>query len=141
MPYFNQIIISGHLTRDAELRYTPNGNGVTNFTVAVNRAYDKEKTDFFRVTCWNRGNFKLAEWNGNLKKGKLVTVIGECQIEEYKENKYPNINANRVIVDNPKKEPTEGSQTTTPPPAPAENDGTGAGGGGEWDDDDFDVPF
>lgn len=79
----NHIIIIGRLTKDPELRYTPNGVAVGNFTVATDRPYvkDREKeTDFIPVVVWQ----KLAENCANhLKKGRLVAVEGRLQIRSY----------------------------------------------------------
>ena len=57
---FNKVMLMGNLTRDPELRYLPSGQGVTNFTVAVNRNYvaqsgeKKEEVSFIRVVVWAR---------------------------------------------------------------------------------------
>jgi len=79
----NHIIIIGRLTKDPELRYTPNGVAVGSFTVATDRPYvkDREKeTDFIPVVVWQ----KLAENCANhLKKGRLVAVEGRLQIRSY----------------------------------------------------------
>lgn len=133
MPYMNMCVLTGHLTRDAEFRFTANGTGVTNFDVAVTRAFDKDKTDFFKVTCWNRGNYKLAEWTGDLPKGKLVTVQGEMQVNEYNGNKYPNLIADKVIFE---KEKTNTAPQGEPAEAPEEPN--------TYEDDmtdEFEVPF
>ena len=56
----NKILIIGNLGSDPEMRYTPNGNPVTSFTVATNRRYkaadgeNREETEWFRVSAWNR---------------------------------------------------------------------------------------
>ena len=76
---FHQCIIIGNLGRDPELRYTPNGSAVTDFSVAVNRKWTTqdgnpgEETTWFKVTCWGR----LAETtNQYLNKGRQVMVVG-----------------------------------------------------------------
>ncbi len=73
----NQVVLIGNLTRDADLRYTPNGTAVTRLGLAVNetfqsRGQEQEKTHFVDVTAWR----ELAEWAGELKKGEPVLVIG-----------------------------------------------------------------
>ncbi len=73
----NQVVLIGNLTRDAELRYTPQGTAVTRFGLAVNetftsRGQEQEKTHFVDVTAWR----DLAEWAGELKKGEPVLVLG-----------------------------------------------------------------
>jgi single-strand DNA-binding protein len=80
-----QILITGNLGGDPEMRYTPNGKAVTNFSVADNRKFTtadgqaKEETIWFRVQCWER----LAETaNQYLKKGAHVLVLGELIADE-----------------------------------------------------------
>jgi single-strand DNA-binding protein len=74
----NKVMIIGNLGRDPEMRYTANGNAVTNFSVAVNRNYSadgerREETEWFRVVAWN----KLAELvQAHLQKGRKVYVEG-----------------------------------------------------------------
>ncbi len=83
---FQQCIIVGNLGRDPEMRFTPDGTPVTEFTVAVNRRWSRsdgssgEKTWWFRVTCWRR----LAETtNQYLRKGSPVMVIGEVSASAF----------------------------------------------------------
>jgi single-strand DNA-binding protein len=75
----NKIIVIGHLGRDPEMRYTPNGQGVTSFSVASSRRYttgageQREETTWFNVSAWGR----LAELcNQYLTKGRQVYVEG-----------------------------------------------------------------
>ncbi len=79
---FNKVLLMGNLTRDPELRYVPSGQGVTTFTIAVNRVYNsqsgekKEEVSFIRVVVWGR----MAEnCNEYLKKGSPVFVEGRLQ--------------------------------------------------------------
>ena len=73
------MIISGNLTRDPELRFTPSGSPVASFGIAVNRNYQDKKTsewventEFYKVITW----YKLAEnCAESLKKGDRVVVI------------------------------------------------------------------
>jgi single-strand DNA-binding protein len=76
---YHTIILVGNLGRDPEMRYTPSGQAVTNFSVAVNDNYTSssgekvERTIWVRVSTWG----KLAEnCNQYLKKGKKVLVEG-----------------------------------------------------------------
>jgi len=76
----NRVILIGRLTRDPELRYTPNGTAVCSFSLAVNRKFNKEETDFIDIVVW-RG---LAENCANyLGKGRLVAVEGRLQIRSF----------------------------------------------------------
>jgi len=76
---YHTIIIAGNVGRDPELRYTPSGQAVTNFSVAASRKYTGnngekvEETVWFRIATWG----KLAETcNQYLKKGRQVLVEG-----------------------------------------------------------------
>ena len=71
---YQKIIIVGNLGRDPEMRFTPEGNPVTSFSVAASRRYkDKDETTWFRVTVWD----KQAETaNQYLQKGSKVLVEG-----------------------------------------------------------------
>lgn len=78
---WNRVELIGNLTRDPELRYTPNGAAVCTFGLATNRTYvsegeRKEEVDFHRLVAWN----KLAELcNQLLKKGIKVFISGRLQ--------------------------------------------------------------
>jgi single-strand DNA-binding protein len=79
---YQKTIIVGYLGRDPEMRYTPSGTAVTNFSVAVTRRWtgrdgqQQEKTTWFRVNAWE----KLAELcNQYLTKGQLVLVEGDVE--------------------------------------------------------------
>lgn len=76
----NRVILIGRLTRDPELRYTPNGAAVCKFTLAINRKFNREETDFIDIVVWQ----KLAENCANyLGKGRLAAVEGRLQVRTY----------------------------------------------------------
>ena len=80
----NRVILIGRLTKDPELRYTPNGVAVTNFTLAVDRnfknAQGEKETDFFSCSVFKQ----LAELCANyLAKGKMASIDGRIQIRTY----------------------------------------------------------
>ncbi len=83
---FNKITIIGHLGKDPELRYTPQGDAVCDFSVAVNdRKRDKagewqDVTMWFRVTFWRRQAENASKF---LTKGRQVYIEGRLQIEEW----------------------------------------------------------
>ena len=76
---YHTIIIVGNLGRDPEMRYTPGGQAVTNFSVATNRQYTGsdgqpvKETIWFRVSTWGK---QAETCNQYLKKGSKVLVEG-----------------------------------------------------------------
>lgn len=92
----NKVILIGRLTRDPELRYTPNGTAVCGMTLAVNRRFNREETDFIDVVAW-RG---LAENCANyLAKGRLAAVDGRLQIRSYEGQDGQKRKAAEVVAD------------------------------------------
>lgn len=88
MAGLNKILLIGNVGRDPEMRYTPSGSAVTNFSLAVSRRYQgqdgeqREETEWFRVDCWNR----LAEIaNQYVTKGKQVYVEGRLRSRTYQD--------------------------------------------------------
>ena len=82
----NKCMIIGNLGRDPEMRYTPSGQAVTQFTVAVNRNYKdaqgerQEETEWFRVVAWGQQAEFAAEY---LRKGGKVYVEGRLQTRQW----------------------------------------------------------
>ena len=82
----NKCMIIGNLGRDPEMRYTPSGQAVTQFTVAVNRNYKdqqgerQEETEWFRVVAWGQQAEFAAEY---LRKGAKVFVEGRLQTRQW----------------------------------------------------------
>ena len=78
----NRVLLSGRLTRDPELRYTPSGVAVITFSLALNRRYKdqsgewKEEVSFVNVVAWQRQAELASEF---LKKGSAVFVEGRLQ--------------------------------------------------------------
>ena len=82
----NKIIVIGHLGRDPEMRYTPNGDSITSFSVASSRRYrtregeQREETEWFNVSAFGR----LADiCNQYLTKGQQVYVEGRLRSRSY----------------------------------------------------------
>jgi single-strand DNA-binding protein len=79
----SNVTIVGNLTRDPELRYTPNGAPVATFGVAVNRRWQnrdsqqwEESVSFFNITCWRDLAQNVSE---SLEKGSRVVVTGRLE--------------------------------------------------------------
>jgi single-strand DNA-binding protein len=97
----NRVILIGRLTRDPELRYTPAGVAVTQFTLAVDRPFTSQggerEADFIPVVTWRQ----LAETCANyLRKGRLAAVEGRIQVRNYENNEGKRVYVTEVIADN-----------------------------------------
>ncbi|MCG7408372.1 single-stranded DNA-binding protein [Paenibacillus sp. ACRRX] len=97
----NRVILIGRLTRDPELRYTPAGVAVTQFTIAVDRPFSSQggerEADFIPVVTWRQ----LAETCANyLRKGRLTAVEGRIQVRNYENNEGKRVYVTEVIADN-----------------------------------------
>ena len=86
MAGLNKVMLIGNLGTDPEMRYTANGNAVTNFRMACSRSYNgpdgerREETEWFTVVCWN----KLAETVSQyLQKGRRAYVEGRLQTRSW----------------------------------------------------------
>lgn len=79
---FNQVVLMGNLTRDPELRQTPNGQNVCSFSLALNRSYKgadgnwQEATDYIDVVAWGPLGERVAQY---LSKGRPCLVNGRLQ--------------------------------------------------------------
>ena len=87
MASFNKVIIMGNLTRDPQVRYTPNQTAVTDLGLAVNRTwYDKgsqqkrEEVTFIDVTLWGRQAEVAGEY---LSKGRSVLIEGRLRLDSW----------------------------------------------------------
>ncbi|MBU8855266.1 single-stranded DNA-binding protein SsbA [Bacillus sp. FJAT-26377] len=80
----NRVVLVGRLTKDPELRYTPNGTAVATFTLAVNRTFTNQsgerEADFINCVIWRRQAENVANF---LKKGSLAGVDGRLQTRNY----------------------------------------------------------
>lgn len=136
----NKAMIIGNLGRDPEMRYTPGGQAVTQFTVAVNRNFRgqdgewQEETEWFRVVAWGQTGERAAE---NLRKGGKVYVEGRIQTRQWEDNTGAKRYTTELIADRvtnlEKRVREDGDPGFTPRPAaarPAEGATAPAGAGG-----------
>ena len=85
MSDLNEVVISGRLTRDAELRHTPSGTAVTDIIVASNRIWSKdsdkqEEATFVDVTIWGKQAESLAQY---LTKGRHIMLTGRLKLNKW----------------------------------------------------------
>jgi single-strand DNA-binding protein len=90
MSNLNKALLIGRLTKDPEMRYTPSGTAVTNFSIATNRwstgpdGEKKEFTDYHNIVAYNAGRRNLAEIVAQYtKKGALVYIEGRIQTRSW----------------------------------------------------------
>lgn len=93
----NSISIKGRLTRDPEMRNTQTGKSVTNFSVAVDRRFQKDKADFFNVTAWEKTGEFVSKY---FHKGQEIIVQGEMQSRDYTDRDGNKRNAWDLIASN-----------------------------------------
>lgn len=75
----NKVILMGRLTKDVEMRQTPNGVSVARFTLAVNRRFAKEgqqQADFINCVAWRQTGEFIARY---FRKGSMIAVVGSIQ--------------------------------------------------------------
>lgn len=107
----NRVILIGRLTRDPELRYTPSGVAVTQFTLACDRPFTnasgEREADFIPIVTWRQ----LAETCANyLRKGRLTAVEGRLQVRSYENNDGRRVYVTEVVADNVRFLESAGSQ-------------------------------
>jgi len=85
----NQVTLMGNLTRDPELRQTPNGQNVTSFSLALNRSYKdssgewQEATDYIDIVCWGPLAERVSQY---LSKGRRCLVQGRLQSRSWEQD-------------------------------------------------------
>jgi len=92
----NHQTIIGRLTRDPELKYLENGTAICNFSVAVNRRFNKEVTDFFNAVAWKKVGELCSEY---LKKGSQVGIVGRMESRKYENRDGQKVTAWELQVD------------------------------------------
>jgi single-strand DNA-binding protein len=144
----NTVTIVGNLTRDPEMRFTPNGAGQATLGLAVSRRYQdrngewQEESGFYNVKCWGT----LAENVQSLQKGTRVVVTGRLEWRQYETQQGEKRTVVDIVADevgaslrwarvdvhrNERRSPgfEGGGGGGQPAPAP-----TGGGGGAGYDD-------
>lgn len=100
----NKVLLIGNLTRDPNLRYTPNGSAVASFSIATNRSWmpsdggeKQEKAEFHNIVAWS----KLAELCGQLlHKGDKVYVEGRLQTRDWQTKEGQDRQTTEIVIDN-----------------------------------------
>ena len=95
----NKVVLVGRLTKDPELRYTPSGVAVSNFTVACNRPFKtdgKQEADFINCVVWRKPAENLANY---MKKGNLIGLDGRIQTRSYEGQDGKRVYVTEVVAD------------------------------------------
>jgi single-strand DNA-binding protein len=157
MASVNKVILVGNLGKDPETRYMPNGEAVTNITLATTDTWkDKngekqEKTEWHRVTFYR----KLAEIAGEyLKKGRQVYIEGRLETRKWQDKEGKDRYTTEIIASEMQMLGTRGGdnsfevvggggggRASSGGGAPRSGGGAPAKSGGEFDDFEDDIPF
>jgi single-strand DNA-binding protein len=136
----NRTILVGRLTKDPDLRYTPNGVSVATFTLAVNRPFSnkegEKEVDFINCVVWRKPAENVANF---LKKGSLAGVDGRIQTRNYDGQDGKKVYVTEVLAESvqflePKKDSVAPKQET-------KDNNDPFGGSGQLNITDEDLPF
>lgn len=92
----NTVIIMGRLAADPELRKTQNGTAVSSFTVAVERRFQREQTDFINVVAWKQTAEFVEKY---FHKGDMIALRGSIQQRNYEDKNGNKRTAVEVVAD------------------------------------------
>ena len=120
----NNISIMGRITKDLEIKYTPNNNAVLSFSIACERDYvqkgQERQTDFIDCVAWNHAAQFLSKY---ITKGDLVILTGSLQKRKWQDQNGNNRFVTEVIVSSVNfggsKKETDQQPAQQTPPAPA----------------------
>ena len=96
----NNVVLVGRMTKDPELRYTPNNQAVATFTLAVNRNFKgqngEREADFINCVIWRQQAENLANW---AKKGALIGITGRIQTRSYENQQGQRVYVTEVVAE------------------------------------------
>ena len=96
----NRCMLIGNLTKDPELRSTPNGISVCSFSIGVSRRFQNQngerETDFFNIVVWRKQGENAAKY---LRKGSQVAISGQIQIRNYEAKDGSKRYATDIVAD------------------------------------------
>ena len=152
----NNVVLVGRLTRDPELKFTPNGAAVVTFTLAVNRNFTNQsgqrEADFINCVIWRKPAETLANY---AKKGTLLGVTGRVQTRSYDNPQGQRVYVTEVVAetlqlmeskDVSEQRANESNETAeknkpTPPPLPKQATDPFAQSSSAIDVSNDDLPF
>ena len=97
----NNVVLAGRITKDPELRKTPQGVSVVSFTVACNRRFSNQEggqqADFINCVAWRQTADFIANY---VKQGALLGVEGRIQTRSYKDQSDRTVYVTEVVAEN-----------------------------------------
>ena len=136
----NNITVSGRLAKELELRYTTSGKAVGNTTIAVDRKYARDETDFFNVVIWGKSAENLASFT---TKGSPVAFEGRLQSRSYENKQGQHVTVVEIVANDftlfENREQTEQRKGGNKPTQKSHNDPFTTGN--EINIQDDDLPF
>lgn len=103
MPNLNRVLLMGNLTRDPELRYTPNNTAVCSLGIAVNRRWrdqsgeQQEETTFVDCEAWARAAETINQY---MRKGRPIFIEGRLKLDQWQDKDGNNRSKIKVVVEN-----------------------------------------
>jgi single-strand DNA-binding protein len=149
MSSLNRVVLVGRLTKDPELKYTPNGVATASFTLAVNRSFTNQagerEADFINCQVWRKPAENVANF---LKKGSLAGVDGRIQTRNFEGQDGRRVFMTEVVAESvqflePKGQSSNQSsnQNSNQPPYTREEKDPFVNDGQPIDISDDDLPF
>ena len=95
----NKVILMGRLTKDVEIRQTPNNLSVARFTIAVNRRFAKDggqQADFINCVCFGKRGESIGQY---FRKGNRIAITGRLQVSNWQDNNGQKRYSTDVIVE------------------------------------------
>ncbi len=115
----NQVVLVGRLTKDPELKYTPSGNAVSNFTLAVNRPFKNQQgeneADFVQCVAWRKQAESLVTY---MKKGSLIGITGRIETRNFEGKDGRRVYVTEVVAESIQFLESRGSREETAPSMP-----------------------
>ena len=97
----NNVTLVGRLTKDVELKYTPENQAVAQFTLAVNRTFKnangERESDFINCVIWRKSAENFANF---VKKGALIGITGRIQTRSYENAQGQRVYVTEVVAEN-----------------------------------------
>ncbi|MCH8131879.1 MAG: single-stranded DNA-binding protein [Myxococcales bacterium] len=103
MASVNKVILIGNLGRDPELRFTRDGQGVANFTLATNERWrdkdgqNQERTEWHRIVVWGKQTENCAQY---LQKGRSCYIEGRIQTREWEDKEGNKRQTTEIVAQN-----------------------------------------